>query len=134
MISYFFSLLEQVIYFPPDDDSDDEIYTNRKPTYFRPPLQVQRNQFVRDTLKEYIKKKNVSLKKVGKCFRNFINFQLAILGCGESSLERFLDHELGPFGIERVLSVDIEETCLAKGIQFLRYCLIIFFCNVVEIV
>ena len=35
-------------------------------------------------------------------------------------MERFLSHEFGNLGIERVVSVDIEESCLARGIRLLR--------------
>ncbi|VDM61292.1 unnamed protein product [Angiostrongylus costaricensis] len=46
--------------------------------------------------------------------------KLAVLGCGSLSLERFLMTSLGGMGIERVLSVDIDEDELAKGLKLLN--------------
>lgn len=46
--------------------------------------------------------------------------QLAVLGCGALSLERFLMALLGSLGIERVISVDIDEHEIAKGLKLLK--------------
>ncbi|KJH52869.1 hypothetical protein DICVIV_00914 [Dictyocaulus viviparus] len=84
----------------------DEVVS--KPRFFTPPLQYQRNLFVRDII-------NSHMEGTGKKIR-----KLAVLGCGSLSLERFLMSSLGDMGIERVLSVDIDEHELAKGIKLLK--------------
>ncbi|KAJ1372772.1 hypothetical protein KIN20_035020 [Parelaphostrongylus tenuis] len=84
----------------------DEVVS--KPRFFTPPLQHQRNQFVRDTL-------NLHIEGTGEKIR-----KLAVLGCGSLSLERFLMTSLGEMGVERVLSVDIDGGELAKGLRLLN--------------
>uniref|UniRef100_A0A158PA05 Small RNA 2'-O-methyltransferase n=1 Tax=Angiostrongylus cantonensis TaxID=6313 RepID=A0A158PA05_ANGCA len=78
-----------------------------KPAFFTPPLQHQRNEFVRNKIECH-------MERTGEKFR-----KLAVLGCGSLSLERFLMTSLGGMGIERVLSVDIDKHELAKGLKLL---------------
>ncbi|KAK6739669.1 hypothetical protein RB195_008269 [Necator americanus] len=79
-----------------------------KPRFFTPPLQYQRNSFVRDVLSNYTERTKKKIKK------------LAVLGCGALSLERFLMLDFGSMGVERVVSVDISAQELAKGLKFLN--------------
>uniref|UniRef100_A0A7I4YBZ9 Small RNA 2'-O-methyltransferase n=1 Tax=Haemonchus contortus TaxID=6289 RepID=A0A7I4YBZ9_HAECO len=84
----------------------DEVIS--KPRIFTPPLQYQRNAFVRDILYTYMEDAGEKIRK------------LAVLGCGSMSLERFLVALMGSMGIERVVSVDIDENELAKGLKLLN--------------
>ncbi|VDO56156.1 unnamed protein product [Haemonchus placei] len=84
----------------------DEVVS--KPRIFTPPLQYQRNAFVRDILYTYMEDAGEKIRK------------LAVLGCGSMSLERFLVALMGSMGIERVVSVDIDENELAKGLKLLN--------------
>ncbi|KAK5982719.1 Small RNA 2'-O-methyltransferase, partial [Trichostrongylus colubriformis] len=84
----------------------DEVIS--KPRFFTPPLQYQRNAFVRDILYGYMEESGEKIRK------------LAVLGCGSLSLERFLIALMGSMGIERVMSVDIDETEIAKGLKLLN--------------
>ncbi|KAL6728235.1 hypothetical protein Aduo_010028 [Ancylostoma duodenale] len=79
-----------------------------KPRFFTPPLQHQRNSFVRDTLSKYNEKTGEKIRK------------LAVLGCGALSLERTLMTNFGDLGVERVVSVDIDPNELAKGLKLLN--------------
>ncbi|KAK6035367.1 hypothetical protein COOONC_27128 [Cooperia oncophora] len=79
-----------------------------KPRIFTPPLQYQRNAFVRDILYAYMEDAGEKIRK------------LAVLGCGSLSLERFLIALMGSMGIERVISVDIDENEISKGLKLLN--------------
>lgn len=92
---------------PPAHIYDHDEVIN-KPRFFTPPLQYQRNAFVRDILYAYMRESGEKLRK------------LAVLGCGALSLERFLMALLGSLGIERVISVDIDEHEIAKGLKLLN--------------
>ncbi|PIO70690.1 hypothetical protein TELCIR_07447 [Teladorsagia circumcincta] len=84
----------------------DEVIS--KPRFFTPPLQYQRNAFVRDIIYAYMEEAGEKIRK------------LAVLGCGSLSLERFLIALLGGMGIERVMSVDIDENEIAKGLKLMK--------------
>ncbi|KAE9416897.1 hypothetical protein Angca_009072 [Angiostrongylus cantonensis] len=94
--------------FVPLDVKRDHYEVVSKPAFFTPPLQHQRNEFVRNKIECH-------MERTGEKFR-----KLAVLGCGSLSLERFLMTSLGGMGIERVLSVDIDKHELAKGLKLLR--------------
>lgn len=83
-------------------DSDELV---GKPRVFTPPLQYQRNAFVRDILYAYNAEGTELIRK------------LAVLGCGALSLERFMILLFGTVSIERVISVDIDEHEIAKGLK-----------------
>uniref|UniRef100_A0A1I7WSW0 Small RNA 2'-O-methyltransferase n=1 Tax=Heterorhabditis bacteriophora TaxID=37862 RepID=A0A1I7WSW0_HETBA len=78
------------------------------PRIFTPSLQYQRNTFVRDILKAHKTETQEALSK------------MAVLGCGSLSLERFLLHILANLGFGRVISVDIDEQELAKGLKLMK--------------
>ncbi|PAV74158.1 hypothetical protein WR25_01600 [Diploscapter pachys] len=74
--------------------------------FFSPPLQYQRNACVRDLIFSYSKRMVLS--------------KLAVLGCGELSLECFLMHDFPRLSIERIYSVDLSHSSLLKGIHNFR--------------
>lgn len=72
-----------------------------------PILQVQRNSFVKNVLQRF-RKNTTDIRR------------LAIMGCGEMSLERALCEHFGPLGVTNVLSVDLDEASLSVGQQLLQ--------------
>ncbi|KAF1761523.1 hypothetical protein GCK72_009779 [Caenorhabditis remanei] len=99
---------KELIYgFGTSDESEIEDHELKK-HYFQPPLQVQRNSFVKNTLMNFKKESNIDIQR------------LAIMGCGEMSLERGLCDVLGTFGTINVLSVDIDPVSLSVGQQLLE--------------
>ncbi|WKY00378.1 hypothetical protein Q1695_014883 [Nippostrongylus brasiliensis] len=79
-----------------------------KQRFFTPPLQYQRNAYVRDLLLAYTNKTDEKIRK------------LAVLGCGSMSLEKFLMPTMGSIGIERIVSVDIDEHEIARGLKMMK--------------
>lgn len=88
------------------DESDTDDHEQRK-NFFQPPLQVQRNSFVKNTLMEFKRSSQIDISR------------LAVMGCGEMSLEKGICEYLGSFGTINVLSVDIDEPSLSIGQQLL---------------
>ncbi|CAO4370179.1 unnamed protein product [Caenorhabditis nigoni] len=89
------------------DESDIDDHELRK-NYFQPPLQVQRNSFVKNTLMDFKRSTQMDISRLG------------IMGCGEMSLERGLSEFLGVFGTINVFSVDIDQDSLSVGQQLLQ--------------
>ncbi|CAI5445257.1 unnamed protein product [Caenorhabditis angaria] len=86
-----------------NNESSDE--NEEQKLFFKPPLQVQRNTFVKNQLLDFKWENRVDLSKI------------CIMGCGEMSLERFLIENLASFGVKMVLSVDLDEKSLSIGQQ-----------------
>uniref|UniRef100_A0A1I7V4T9 Small RNA 2'-O-methyltransferase n=1 Tax=Caenorhabditis tropicalis TaxID=1561998 RepID=A0A1I7V4T9_9PELO len=93
--------------FGTSDESDFSDHEKRK-HYFQPPLQVQRNSFVKNTLMQFKRNSQVEISR------------LAIMGCGEMSLEKGLCEYFGSFGTINVISVDIDPVSLSVGQQLLQ--------------
>ncbi|GMT19382.1 hypothetical protein PFISCL1PPCAC_10679, partial [Pristionchus fissidentatus] len=71
--------------------------------FFTPPLQVQRNSFMYDELRQI--SRETTVKKI------------AILGCGELSFEKYSMSMIADAGVERIISIDVDETPLSKGVD-----------------
>ncbi|CAI2347941.1 unnamed protein product [Caenorhabditis sp. 36 PRJEB53466] len=97
--------LDAIYNLPSTDESDSD--HEQKKIYFQPPLQVQRNSFVKNTLMKF-KRETQDIRR------------LAVMGCGEMSLERGMCEYLGALGTINVISVDIDETSLSVGQQLLQ--------------
>uniref|UniRef100_A0A8R1IK90 Small RNA 2'-O-methyltransferase n=1 Tax=Caenorhabditis japonica TaxID=281687 RepID=A0A8R1IK90_CAEJA len=88
-----------------ESESEDD---HEKKHYFQPPLQTQRNAFVRNTLLNFKIRSGTGISRLG------------IMGCGEMSLERGLSECLGSLAAMQVYSVDIERESLSVGQQLLE--------------
>ncbi|CAL2037130.1 hypothetical protein CAEBREN_20707 [Caenorhabditis brenneri] len=99
---------KNVVYgFGTTEESELSDHESRK-HYFQPPLQMQRNSFVKNVLMSFKRSSGMDITR------------LAVMGCGEMSLEKGICEYLGSFGTINVLSVDIDPVTLSVGQQLLE--------------
>ncbi|CAB3403187.1 unnamed protein product [Caenorhabditis bovis] len=96
-----------ILYAMPEYSSSDDENDDHQRAFFHPPLQIQRNQFVKKFI-ERLRDDTFEISKIG------------VMGCGEMSLERHLLPSLHKFGTKMLLSVDIDKHSLSIGSQLIE--------------